>query len=249
MSRTRSSSTGWRFAVGGWRGTAAQPPATRSGEGGGLPPTANHEPPTGQEGYTLAALLVLLTIMSLIIAYTVPPQWSMIMRREREKQTIFLMKQFARGIQNWQRKHQSLPVSLEQLQKAREPRMLRGNPEKLVCPLTGREDDWIMVPPNAIEAQPGGAGIPQQGGVGIGRGPQQQQQQQPQQGGIGTPSKLNPDASPKDYVGPFVAVRPNAKGPSIIAFKGAEDYSQWVYTLQDLQTDIQMQQVALSLPK
>ena len=200
-----------------------------------------------EAGYTLAALLVILTIISLVIAYTVPPQWSMIMRREREKQTIFLMKQFARGIQNWQRKHQGLPVSLEQLQKARDPRMLRGAAEKLVCPLTGREDDWIMVPPYAIEAQPGGAGIPQQGGVGVGQGGRQQQQ--PQQATPGMPSKLNPDASPKDYVGPFVAVRPNAKGPSMIAFKGAEDYSQWVYTLQDLQTEIQMQQLALSLPK
>ena len=232
------------MAVGGWRGTAAQPPATPpatvSGEGGGLPPTA-------QEGYTLAALLVILTIMSLMIAYTVPPQWSMIMRREREKQTIFMMKQFARGIQNWQRKHQGLPVSLEQLQKARDPRMLRGNAEKLVCPLTGREDDWIMVPVGAVTPANGVPGIPQQPGVGVGRGAQPQQQQP--QPGAGGPSKLNPDASPKDYVGPFVAVRPNAKGPSIIALNGAEDYSQWVYTVQDLQTEIQMQQLALSLPK
>jgi type II secretory pathway pseudopilin PulG len=194
--------------------------------------------------------LVVLTIISLVVAYTVPPQWSMIMRRERERQTIFLMKQFARGIANWQRKHQSLPVSLEQLQKARKPRMLRGT-EKLICPLTGREDDWIMVPPNAIEAQPGVPGVPglpQQGQVGVGR-PRGAQPQQQQPNAPATPGKLNPDASPKDYVGPFVAVRPNAKGKSFIALKGAEDYSQWVYTLQDLQTEIQMQQLALSLPK
>src|SRR5215212_44191 len=199
-----------------------------------------------ESGYTLAALLVVLTIISLVIAYTVPPQWSMIMRREREKQTVYLMKQFARGIANWERKHQGLPVSLEQLQKARDPRMLRG-PEKLICPLTGREDDWIMVPPNAIEAQPGGgAAIPPggQAGVGVGRPPGQQQQ-----AGNMTPSKLNPEASPKDYVGPFVAVRPNAKGKSMIALKGAEDYSQWVYTVQDLKNEIQMQQLALSAPK
>jgi type II secretory pathway pseudopilin PulG len=197
-----------------------------------------------EAGYTLAALLVVLTIISIVIAFTVPEQWSMIMRREREKQTLFLMKQFARGIANWERKHQSLPVSLEQLQKARDPRMLRG-PEKLICPLTGREDDWIMVPPNAIEAQGGGAPVQGQPGVGVGRGPQQQQQP----GGIAPPSKLNPEASPKDYVGPFVAVRPNAKGKSMLTLKGAEDYSEWVYTLQDLKNEIQMQQLALSLPK
>ena len=197
-----------------------------------------------QSGYTLAALLVVLTIISLVVAYTVPPQWSLIMKREREKQTIFLMKQFARGIANWERKHQSLPVSLDQLQKARQPRMLRGD-GKWPMPLTGREDDWILVPPNAIEAQPGATGLPQQGGVGVGRGPQQQQQPQPG----ATPGKLNPQASPKDYVGPFVAVRPNAKGKSLTALKGAEDYSEWVYTVQDLKNEIQMQQMALSLPK
>jgi type II secretory pathway pseudopilin PulG len=215
-----------------------------------MSPTPNCDARDKEAGYTLAALLVVLTIISLIVAYTVPPQWSMIMKREREKHTIFMMKQFARGIQNWQRKHQSLPVSLEQLQKARQPRMLRGNAEKLICPLTGREDDWIMVPPNAIEAQAGGNVVPPGGqpGVGVGRPPGQQQQQQAGAPNA-QPSKLNPEASPKDYVGPFVAVRPNAKGKSMIAFKGAEDYSQWVYTLQDLQNEIQMQQMALSLPK
>ena len=229
------------MTVGSWRETAVR---LLSAPAPAPPPTANRQPST-EAGYTLAALLVVLTIISLIVAYTVPPQWSMIMKREREKQTIFLMKQFARGIANWQAKHQGLPVSLDQLQKARQPRMLRG-PEKLICPLTGRENDWILVPPNAIEAQPGGAqaGMPNQPGVGVGRGPQGQQG-----GAAQGPSKLNPDASPKDYVGPFVAVRPNAKGKSMLEFKGAGDYGEWVYTVQDLQTEIQMQQLALSLPK
>ena len=207
-----------------------------------MSPTRNSD--SKEAGYTLAALLVVLTIISLVVAYTVPEQWSKIMRREREKQTIFLMKQFARGIYNWERKHQALPVSLEQLQKARDPRMLRGT-EELICPLTGREDDWIMVPPNAIEAQAGGAALQGgQQGVGVGRGANPQQQAASM-----TPSKLNPEASPKDYVGPFVAVRPNAKGASLMSLKGAEDYGQWVYTLQDLKNEIQMQQLALSLPK
>ena len=49
------------------------------------------------EGFTLAALIVILTIIAIIIAYTVPEQWSMIMKRERDRQTIFLMKQYARA--------------------------------------------------------------------------------------------------------------------------------------------------------
>jgi type II secretory pathway pseudopilin PulG len=199
--------------------------------------------PPPEAGFTLAALIVILTIMAMIIAYTVPTQWSLVMRRERERQTIFLMKQFARGIENWERKHQGLPVSLEQLQEARSPRMLR-NDGKWALPLTGKEDDWIMVPPNAIEAA-GGGGVVNPGpgggqrGVGVG-------QPQPQPGTLAPPSKLNPEASPKDYVGPFVAVRPNAKGKALIEFNGTEDYSEWVYTLQDLKNERMMQQMALS---
>jgi hypothetical protein len=196
-----------------------------------------------------------MTIIAMIVAYTVPTQWSLVMRRERERQTFFLMKQFARGIENWERKHQSLPVSLEQLQEARDPRMLRGD-GKWAMPLTGKEDDWIMVPPNAIEAMggagavppPGGpAGLGGQRGVGAGRGQQQQPPTQQQPGQPTPPSKLNPEASPKDYVGPFVAVRPNAKGPALLEFNGAADYSEWVYTLQDLKNERMMRQMAMSV--
>lgn len=215
-------------------------------------PTASSEPSAAaqrerQEGYTLAALIVILTIMSIIIAFTVPPQWSLIMRREREKQTIFYMKQFARGIAAWERKHSALPVSLEQMQKARKPRFLRGD-GKWPMPLTGRVEDWIMVPPNAIEAVAGGGAIqpPGQGGVGIGRPPGTPN---PNVGAPGQPGKLNPEASPKDYVGPFVAVRPNATGPSLLELNGAADYSQWVYTVQDLKNEMMARQMAMSLPK
>ena len=223
----RTPNFSWRLAVGGWRENRNRSARSASCP----PPTANRQPPTGQEGFTLAALIVIFTIIAIIVAYTVPTQWSLIMRRERERQTIFLMKQYARGIENWQIKHQGPPVSLEQLQEARQPRMLRGT-GKWAMPLTGKEDDWILVPPNAAPL----------GGV-----MNQQPQQQQQQGGAPRPpSKLNPEASPKDYVGPFIAVRPNAKGKSLITLNGAEDYSEWVYTVEDLKNERLMQQMALS---
>jgi type II secretory pathway pseudopilin PulG len=198
--------------------------------GGGLLPTANCKLPTGQEGFSLAALIVILTIISLVIAYTVPTQWSMVMKRERDRQTIFLMKQFARGILQWQTKHNNTaPVSLEQMQEARKPLMLR-NGGKWPCPLTGNEDDWILVPAQAVA----GGDVP---GVPPANPPDAN----------GRPaSKLNKELSPVDYVGPFVAVRPNASGKSFIALNGAEDYSEWVYTVQDLQAEISQRQAALS---
>ncbi|HUP62156.1 MAG TPA: type II secretion system protein [Thermoanaerobaculia bacterium] len=205
-------------------------PVRRSPDGG-----RDVRPPF-QEGFTLAGLIVILTIISVIIAYTVPEQWSMIMHRERDRQTIFLMKQFARSIDAWTVKNNNArPTSLDQIYDARRPRMIRGV-TKWACPLTGREGDWILVPEQAIvNRQPGGGG----GGAGGGAG-----------GAAGAQagwSQLNPELSPKEYAnGPFVGVRPNKKGPSFLELNGAGDYNEWVYTVYDLQLERQMRQAALA---
>lgn len=217
----------------------------------------------GQEGFTLAALIVILTIISIVIAYTVPQQWSLVMRRERERQTIFLMKQYARAIMEWQRKHNAAPVSLDQLKEARDPRMLRGGGE-WINPLTGSAEDWILVPPAAVQGggnvpvPPGAVGAnPATSGGNPNTAPQSpravvdertgQPIANPAGAGVpGQPSRLNPDASPADYVGPFVAVRPNAKGESLLDLNGATDYGEWVYTVDDLRREIMTRHAALS---
>ena len=201
-----------------------------------------------QEGFTLAGLIVILTIMSIIIAFTVPEQWSMVMGRERDRQTIFLMKQYARGIRAWQQKHQAVPTSLDQLAQARKPRMLRGD-GKWPMPLTGNPEDWILVPVGAIDqaagvvaGNPTGQPVDMRDSSPVRPGPRAPS---PTPGAAG-PSRLRKDASPKDYIGPFIAVRPNASGPSYISFNGAEDYSEWVYTVQDLEIEIQRRMAALA---
>jgi type II secretory pathway pseudopilin PulG len=181
--------------------------------GGNALPSAIRHLPSNQAGFTLAALLVLLTIIAVVIAYTVPEQWSMIMARERDRQTIFLMKQYARAIKTWAMKNGGMPTSLDQIIEAKEPRVIRGG-GKWICPITGKEDDWILVPFNAIQNPP------------------QPGQLQPQ------PSKLIKEASPREYVGPFIGVRPAATGKSFLELNGASDYSEWVYTVMDLEVDI-----------
>lgn len=170
------------------------------------------------------------------IAYTVPRQWSKVMQRERERQTIFVMKQYARAIREWSSKHGGTnPVSLDQLKEARLPRVMRGPKGEYVDPLTGKVD-WILVPPTAIQTLGGvggGVGV-NVGGVGVGgtTGTTTSGTQGPQYA-------LNKDASPKDYVGPFVGVRPPISGQSMLKFKEAEAYDQWVYTTLDLKVDIE----------
>jgi len=199
-----------------------------------MSPTPISDERRGQEGFTLAALIVILTIMSIVIAYTVPMQWSIVMKRERDKQTIFLMKQYARAIMEWQKKHQSPPTSLEQLRESRKPRMIRGGDEEWPMPLTGNPEDWILVPQQALVAAVPGA-------------PPGTPPPPPVPGAPPMATKLNKELSPPDYEGPFVAVRPRFRGKSFIALNGAETYDEWVYSVQDLQTEMMARQMSLTV--
>src|SRR5688500_280321 len=110
-----------------------------------------------ERGFTLAGLLAILTVIMIFVTMTVPPQWSKVMARERDIQTIFIMKQYARSIRNFQLKHGSAPVSLQQLKDAKAPRMMRGKGE-WIDPLTGKVD-WIPIPAGAQQGNPA-AGFP-----------------------------------------------------------------------------------------
>ena len=209
------------------------------------PTTNNNQPTTGQEGFTLAALIVLLTIISIVVAYTVPTQWSLVLKRDRDRQTIFYMKQYARAIRGWMMKHNSPPTSLEQMREARSPRMIRGGEEEWPCPLTGRSEDWILVPQNALVANvPGAVPNPPPGNNPATRPPQPNPQ--PPMAGQQAAAKLNKELSPPDYKGPFVAVRPNKSGKSFIVLNEAENYDEWVYTVIDLNNEIAARMAALA---
>jgi hypothetical protein len=200
------------------------------------------------------------------VAFTVPDQWSMIMARERDRQTIHMMRQYARAILTFQEKHKVLPTSLEQMVEARRPRVIRTG--LAICPLTG-EEDWILVPPQAVTGAPvvGGPGgtpgtpdyVPQGqfrnpnfGGStspgtrgGLGSSPQiPAGAPQPGQAG-GAGSRLNPQLSPKDYKGQFVGVRPNKTGTAFLTLNGIENYEEWVFTWQDLRAEIDSRNRAL----
>lgn len=212
-------------------------------------PHTAHRNPEG--GFTLAGLLIILTIVMVFVAYTVPKHWSGIMQREREKQTIYAMQQYARAIREFNKKHGSYPVSIDQLKEAKLPRFIRGIKGEFVDPLTG-EVDWLIVPASA--ANQGGT-VNLGGGLGVSRGDNGP-------GTTGTTGSTgsqgnNPDANGnqgqpaqagipiKDYAGgPFIGVRPPKTGESMIEFRGAKSYDQWRYTSIELEQDIQARQIA-----
>jgi type II secretory pathway pseudopilin PulG len=178
----------------------------------------------GEQGFTLAALIVIMTIMMIFVAYTVPRQWSTVMQRQREQQTIFAMRQYARAIYNFQKKNNTYPVSMQQLVEARQPRWLRGGKDGLPDPMTG-EMDWLLVPQAA-------AG---QGGVRPGNPPT----------GTQPPATTIPALPMKDYAGgPFIGVRPPKTGKSLIALNGADQYEQWTFTAIEMKAEIDARVIA-----
>jgi type II secretory pathway pseudopilin PulG len=207
-------------------------------------------PATLQRGFTLAGVLVILSVMLIFLAYTVPRQWSAIMQRERERQTIYAMQQYARACLEFQRKNQTYPVSPSQLKEARSPRMVRGFKGEIVDPLTG-EVDWLIITQAAAASIPttnGPNGLPNDGSRNN-PSPQNTSSSTPIQTGTNPPGTAPalPGVPIKDYAGgPFVGVRPPVTGKALLTLNGNETYETWSYTAMDLNNDITRRMLGLA---
>ena len=188
-----------------------------------------------EKGFTLAGVIVIMTVVMIFVAYTVPRMWSTVMKRERERQTIFAMQQYAKAITEFRIKNNTYPTSPQQLKDAKLPRMIRGIKGEIPDPLTG-EVDWLVIPQSAAAALPQRNVLNTNGN---------QLPPPPPPPPIPTPgtdtSNTNPSATPalpgipiKDYAGgPFIGVRPPAHGKSLLTLVGADTYETWVYTALD----------------
>ena len=193
-----------------------------------------------QSGFTLAGVIVIMTIMMIVVAYTVPRMWSTVMKREREKQTIYVMQQYAKAIVEFQLKNQTYPTSPQQLKDARQPRMIRGVKGEYVDPLTG-EVDWLVIPQAAAASLPPHTGVTTNGTAGPPPPPPPPPPDPAKDTSGSNNSSANPNAATglpgipiKDYAGgPFIGVRPAAHGKSLATLFGAETYETWFYTTLD----------------
>jgi type II secretory pathway pseudopilin PulG len=194
---------------------------------------------SGESGFTLAGVIVIMTIMMIVVAYTVPRMWSTVMKREREKETIYAMQQYAKAIVEFREKNKSYPTSIQQLKDARQPRMIRGVKGEYIDPLT-REVDWLVIP------QAAGASLPSHTPPGTNSPPgvpPPPPPPAPSTAANGTPGNGSentnaaaglPGIPIKDYAGgPFIGVRPAAHGKSLMTLFGADTYETWVYTTLD----------------
>jgi len=204
-----------------------------------------------QAGYTLVALLALMTIMALF-AMAIAPSMQQQAEREREKEAIFRGEQVADAIRDYYKYRvalnrvsgdQALPTSMDQLLEglpipggAKTRQILRASAAH--DPLT-TEGEWRFIHPRteplidfqqSVMAYAGNV-LPAP------RDPQMAQLQQfavPQITSVlGLDSTSRPSSSSSsadDSSGPFVGVASRSKRSSVLTFYGIENHDEWVFT-------------------
>jgi type II secretory pathway pseudopilin PulG len=96
---------------------------------------------SGQEGYVLLALMLVLTLMLIAMAVEAPRIAQQI-KREKEEELVHRGKDYATAVKRFVHKNGGrYPASIEQLENTNHVRFLR---KKYKDPITG-EDDWKMV--------------------------------------------------------------------------------------------------------
>ncbi|KAA6463384.1 type II secretion system protein [Acidobacteria bacterium AB60] len=93
-----------------------------------------------EEGYVLAAVIIMLAVMMMLLAVAVPKVKEDI-RRDQELEAMHRGKQYARAIQLYYRKFRHYPPNIEALEDTNMQRFLR---KRYLDPLTGK-DDWVPV--------------------------------------------------------------------------------------------------------
>jgi type II secretory pathway pseudopilin PulG len=95
---------------------------------------------SGDEGYVLLAVIVLVFLMLLALTIAAP-KVAMQLKHDQELETMHRANQYVRAIRLFHKKTGSYPTSIEQLEKTNNQRFLR---QRYLDPLTGK-DDWRLI--------------------------------------------------------------------------------------------------------
>lgn len=157
-----------------------------------------------EAGYSLVAVVMLVTVMSILTA-AVLPLWSAQTQRDKEEELISRGLQYAEAIRVFQRRFGRLPVRIEELIEV-EPRSIR---RLWADPMTG-ERNWVRifegVPPGGLPIDPStGQPIPDPDGDGV------------------------PGSGETTYVGPIRGVRTSVSREGFQTFLDQTNYAQWEF--------------------
>jgi type II secretory pathway pseudopilin PulG len=166
-------------------------------------------PASGQRGYSLVILLVLVAVLNVLVAAALP-YWSTAMKRDKEEELVFRGLQYAEGIRLFQRRFGRLPVRLEELIEV-EPRCMR----QLYEDPMSEDGEWGLLFAGQPPGQPPGPG------------------QNEQQGNTGANPVPTPTTGPDGAVtvGPISGVYSRSEEESLMKWNGEESYDRWHFTV------------------
>lgn len=163
----------------------------------------------------MAALLVMLGVMSIMLTVALP-SWRQMVKREKEAELVFRGQQYARAIALFTRKYaNALPPTLDVLV---EQRFLR---KKYKDPITG--DDFQAIPASSLGLTPSS---PQSAST---PGALATPNQPVRPAGAAAPQPAGP-FSPIGAAGGIAGVASKSKEQSIRIFNGRDHYNEWQFT-------------------
>ena len=180
-------------------------------------------------GYTLAAAMLLIAIMSIMMALSLPV-WERIKQRENEEELIFRGKEYMEAIARYHIKFHSFPPDLETLQKMKFIRKLYKDP-------MSENGEWKVLHPDSL-VEAGEAGFINQPGSKK-PGDEDENREKKQENVI--PGLRNRDKSAKEdrtersqdgdekSVGPVVGVVSQSNKESLRIYNGQTTYDKWLF--------------------
>ncbi len=168
-----------------------------------------------QRGYALVALIVIVAVMNILVAASLP-YWSQVMKRDKEAELIFRGLQYAEAIRVFQLRFQRLPNTLDELIEFN-PRSIR---RLWKDPMT-EDGEWQLI--NAQIGQGGGGA-----GTDVARGTAP--------GGREAAAEERTRSNRRAAPGPIIGVRSRSEDAGVRTFMGASQYSQWQFTLELIPT-------------
>ena len=187
------------------------------------PPPRNSTGARGQEGHLLIGLMILVTIMAILSGVGFQ-HWSIIERRDREQELMFIQKQYALALVEYQAQQGALPNSLEQLDE------MSGQGKRFIRRM------WLDPMTQDVEGE-------DEEGLErwclIQQGPNQELLNScPQEGEdefrLGEESVIRPAQGTGM---PIIGVSSRSDEASYMVWNDRARYNEWVYTVQDLETD------------
>jgi type II secretory pathway pseudopilin PulG len=167
-------------------------------------------------GYALVALIVIVAVMNVLVAATLP-YWSQVIKRDKEAELIFRGLQYAEAIRVFQLRFGRLPNSLDELIEVN-PRSIR---RLWADPMTDN-GEWEL-----IRAQVGQRGAAQGREVAGGTAP----------GGRDT-RRGGRRRGRQRAAGPIVGVRSRSKEEATRTFMGSDSYGGWHFTAELIPTPV-----------